>query len=154
MKYTDKYIPREYLALKINYCRKQLAELPTVKLHKQSKNGTVKPRVMVDSHRYDLSSENGKKFYAVKKKREVLEKELQVYESVWEANFVGDVLSECEPHKVQRTLYTDANNRVILNKAYFDSLENDANTQYAKPKDYPFNGIYYRSAAERELAIF
>jgi len=154
MKYTDKYIPREYLALKINYRRKLLAELPIVKLHKQSKNGDVKTRLIVDSHRYDLSSENGKKFYAIQKEREVLEKELQIYESIWEANFIGDVLSECEPHKVRRTLYTDTNKRVILNKSYFDSLENDANTKYSKPIDYPFDGIYYRSAAERELAIF
>jgi hypothetical protein len=154
MNHTDKSIPREYLALKIKYCRKQLAELPTVKMHKQSKDGAVKIRLIVGSHRYDLSSENGAKFCAIKKEREEIERELQIYESIWEANFKGDVLSECEPHKVQRTLYTDSNNRVIMNKAYFDSLENDANRHHAKPKDYPFDGIYYRSAAEREIAIF
>jgi len=154
MKLTCKSIPREYLALKINYCRKQLAKLPTVKLHDQLKNGAIKTRVIAGAHRYDLSSDNGKKFYAIKKEREVIERELQIYESIWEGNFIGDPLPECSPHKVRRTLCIDAANRVVMDKAYFDSLENDANKEYPKPLDYPFNGIYYRSAAEREIAIF
>ena len=43
---------------------------------------------------------------------------------------------------------------MILNKAFFDSLENDANKEYPKYNNYYFNGIYYRSAAERDIAIF
>ena len=41
-----------------------------------------------------------------------------------------------------------------MNKEFFDSLKNDANSKYPKPTNNPFNGIYYRSAAEREIAIF
>ena len=132
----------------------QLSELPIVTLHDQLKNGVIKTRVVVGQHRYDLTSDNGKKFCEIKKVREAIERELRIYESIWEGNFIGDVLTECKPHKVRRTLFIDAKNSVTLDKAYFDSLENDANKQYPKPLDYPFNGIYYRSAAEREIAIF
>ena len=154
MKYTCKSIPREYLALKINYCRQQLDLLPKIKLQIHNLAGVPTKRLFVDDHRYNPDSVSGTKYMQIFNVRNELERQLKLYESIWEANFKGDVLSECEPHKVQRTLYTDTNNRVIMNKAYFDSLENDANRHHAKPKDYPFDGIYYRSAAEREIAIF
>ena len=41
-----------------------------------------------------------------------------------------------------------------MNKAFFDSLKEDTNTKHAKSHNYFFNGIYYRSAAEREIAVF
>ena len=40
-----------------------------------------------------------------------------------------------------------------MNKVYFDSLKNDADNSYPKPTNYFFNGIYYRSAAERDIAV-
>ena len=41
-----------------------------------------------------------------------------------------------------------------MDKQFFDSLKNDADTKHPKPTDFPFNGIYYRSAAERDIAVF
>ena len=41
-----------------------------------------------------------------------------------------------------------------MNREYFDSLENDANDTYFKNDNYRFDGIKYRSAAERDIAIF
>ena len=41
-----------------------------------------------------------------------------------------------------------------MDKSYFDSLKNDDNTKYQKYKSNLFNGIYYRSAAERDIAIY
>ena len=41
-----------------------------------------------------------------------------------------------------------------MNRTFFDSLKNDDNTKYPKnPYNY-FNGIYYRSSVERDIAIF
>ena len=41
-----------------------------------------------------------------------------------------------------------------MNRDFFNSLKEDANTNYSKSSVYAFNGINYRSAAEREIAIF
>ncbi|MCR5327358.1 MAG: hypothetical protein K6E12_00680 [Saccharofermentans sp.] len=150
----DQSIPREYLALKINYCRQQLKLLPEIKLHVHNINGKEVKRVLIGTHRYNLESDNGKELYQKWFLRDQIQRQLQIYEAVWDSNFKGIPLPECTPHQVRRTLCIDAANRVVMDKTYFDSLENDANKEYPKPPDYPFNGIYYRSAAEREIAIF
>lgn len=148
------YIPREYLALKINYCRQQLKLLPNTRIQIHKVSGIPTERLFVGNHRYNPNSPTGQKYMSVFKQRDELERQLRVYLSIWDYYFKDEPLPECEPHPVNRTLCIDAHNRVIMNRAYFDSLENDANKKYPKPKDYPFNGIYYRSSAEREIAIF
>lgn len=148
------YIPQEHLALKINYCRQQLKMLPVIKLHNQNKNGEIKTRVIVDSHRYDLTSEKGKQYAEIFRKRNQLELSLQFYESMWKRKFIDDVPEELYPRKANRFFYTEYNLKITMDKAFFDSLKNDANSYYAKNGNYPFNGIYYRSAAERDIAIF
>ena len=150
----SKSIPREYLALKINYCRQQLNLLPKIKLQIHNLSGVPTKRLFVDNHRYNPDSVSGAKYMQLLHKRNELERQLELYEAIWTCYFKGDPLPECEPHSVKRTLCIDAINQKTMNKAYFDSLENDANKQYAKPNNYPFNGIFYRSAAEREIAIF
>ena len=75
MDYLETYIPKEYLALKINYCKKQLEQLPKVKLCEYHTSGETIKRIVVGKHRYNLDSSNGKKYYAIwleKKKREKL----------------------------------------------------------------------------------
>ena len=147
-------IPREYLALKINYCRQQLKRLPEVKLQIHNVSGVLTERLFVNGHRYGPNTKEGKKYMPLLKIRNELERRLNLYEAIWNFHFKGEPPEECAPHKVKRTLCIDATHRVTMDKAYFDSLENDANKEYPKPLDYPFNGIYYRSAAEREIAIF
>ncbi|MBR4429712.1 MAG: hypothetical protein IKS75_00260 [Clostridiales bacterium] len=154
MELFNTYIPREYLALKINYLKQQLELLPVVKVGEHIIGGTKYTRVSVDSHRYDLGSLNGNKYYDIWKTRDTLTRELNVYQAIWDSNFKSDPPKDCEPHPANRIVYVDTNKPVFMNKAYFDSLENDANTSYPKPDNYEFNGIKYRSAAEREIAIF
>ena len=153
MKMTDKYIPREYLSLKINYCRQQLEMLPEVKLLTHNISGKDVKRLSVGNHRYNLDSENGKEQYNLWLRRDQLTRDLQVYEAIWKSNFLGNTLTECEPHKVNRSLFVDYKNKVTMNKAFFDSLENDSNTKYIKYKNYYFDGTFYRSAAEKDIAI-
>ena len=43
---------------------------------------------------------------------------------------------------------------VIMNKAYFDSLKMCENPKYPRPDNHIFRGVHYRSAAEKEIAIF
>lgn len=150
----NSYIPREYLALKINYCRQQLKQLPVVKVYRFRTGESENKRVVINNHKYDSRFEPGKEYYDIWKQRDQLERELRIYEAIWYAYFEGEPPEDCEPHKANRVIYVDTNKPVIMNKDYFDSLKNDADTTYAKPDNYKFNGIKYRSAAEKEIAIF
>ena len=147
MDITNKYIPREYLALKINYCKKQLAELPEVKVYGLDK------RIVVGNHRYMQNSKGGQKYNDILLLRNDLERKLQLYEAFWDFSFKGSPQSVCVPNKVIRLLAVDYGKQVIMDKAFFDSLSNDDNTKHPKYSNYFFNGIYYRSAAERDIAI-
>ena len=154
MELIDKIIPREFLALRINYCRQQLEMLPDTKLYKYTSVNSQCIKVAVGKHRYALDTDTGKHYYQIYQRRDLLQRRLTLYEAIWDANFKGDTLEECVPHKVERKICIDARTSIVMNKEFFDSLKNDANTKHPKPTDYPFNGIYYRSAAEREIAIF
>ena len=72
------YIPKELLALRINYCRQQLDVLPAVSLQQYQ---TAK--VLVNNHRYRFDSENGKYFYKIYQRRTHLENQLRLCEAIW-----------------------------------------------------------------------
>lgn len=152
MEIIDKYISREYLALKINYCRRLLDQLPKVKIHERIVDGTLRKRLIVGKQRYSPDSQFGIDLYAKMELIEDIERELAVYEAMWNLYF-RESIPEIEPMKIVRTLYTGSNTPVIMNKDYFDSLKNDANKDHPKPTFYHFNGIYYRSEAERNIAV-
>ena len=154
MEIVNKHIMQEYLALKINYCRKELEQLPQIRMQTHNKRKGVTNKILINGHRYNPKSPTGKNYLDLMHIRNTLERELQYYESVWNCKYKDLPFPECDPHKVIRTLHLDGNTSVVMDKAFFDSLKNDANTKYPKPTNYPFNGIYYRSAAEREIAIF
>ena len=154
MDLSGAYIPRDYLSLRINYCRQQLSLLPVVKLQHKSKADENFLRVCVGTHRYNCNSDDGRKYLSLMQQRESIERELQLYEAIWSCYFKGEPSPDCIPLKANRTIWVDTNKPVIMNKDYFDSLKNDANTKYPKPLNNKFNGIYYRSAPERDIAIF
>lgn len=153
MEYLDKYIPKEYLALKINYCKTRLRELPKISVHEHKVKGVIRTRIRVDNHRFNLTSENGEGYFKTMEERDELEKQLKVYEAIWDYYYKTPP-PEYELPRIVRTLKTTNNDQVTLDKAFFDSLINDANSDYPKPMLYPFNGIQYRSAAEKEIAMF
>ncbi|MCR5341710.1 MAG: hypothetical protein K6E60_10215 [Saccharofermentans sp.] len=153
MDITDKYIPREYLALKINYCKKQLAELPEVVLHEHNVDGVLVKRVSSGGHRHNLDSVKGKQLFDEWLKRDALIRELRLYENIWDCYYKG-APPDHYMHKITRTLAVDFDRRVVMDRAFFDSLKEDSNTRHPKNSNYYFNGINYRSAAEREIAIF
>ena len=154
MEIINKHIMQDYLVLKINYCRKQLEQLPEIKVQTFHKNNASYDMVLIYGHRYKAESANGKRYIKMLQHKDTLKRKLEYYESVWNCKYKDIPFPECEPHNVVRTLRIDGNTAVVMNKAFFDSLKNDANTKHPKPLNFPFNGIYYRSAAEREIAIF
>ena len=152
MKYNEKFIPKEYLALKINYLKNQLEQLPQITLQKHIVHGNSLGRIKVDNHRYNLNSKIGKQSYDLMLQRNNLENLLQIYEAIWNYYFRTPV-PEFDPPRVIKTINTGSG-LVVMNRKYFDGLKNDANTTFPKPTNYFFNGTFYRSAAEREIAIF
>jgi hypothetical protein len=153
MDISNRYIPREYLALKINYCKKILAELPEVKVYGHKVNGLESKRYIVGNHRYESNSAMGQKLRNILTLREETERTLEVFNVLWNSYFHGQPPLSLMPHKVIRTLAVDYDKHVVMDKAYFDSLINDSNTKHPKQTSYFFNGINYRSASERDIAI-
>lgn len=153
MEYFDRYIPKEYLALKINHCKKRLRELPKITMHEHKVNGIIRTRVVVDKHRYNLTSDNGEEYLKIMAERDELQRLLDVYNAIWNY-FYKTPPPKYDPPRITRVLKTGSDDKSILNKQFFDSLKNDANESYPKPMLYPFNGIQYRSAAEKEIAKF
>ena len=150
----DKYIPREDLALKINYCNRELARLPVLKRSTVLINGKLKECIVQGNHRYYSHTPKGQELQSFIELRDRLERELNIYMAIWDSNFKGEPPREFAPHKVNRWLTEADNSRVVMDKTYFDSLQNDSNTRYAKYPGNFFNGIYYKSAAEKEIAIW
>lgn len=150
----SKYMPPDYLALKISYCREQLEKLPIVRTQVHTISGSSIIMVAVGNHKYHADSPNGINALNILKTRFALENELNIYEAIWKSKYKEEPDTSCKPHSANRRLYIDTNKSVILDKSYFDSLINNADSNYPKPTDYPFKGIYYRSAAERDIAMF
>lgn len=154
MERLEKYIPRDYLGLKILYRRRQFEQLPEVKLVYHKIGGVLQKRVMIGTHKYRLDSDKGRKCMDMYNRRTRLQQELTYYEALWSSHFVGEIPPDCMPHKVNRRLRVTYDQSVVMNKAFFDGLKNDSNTAYPKPKSHYYNGTYYRSAAEKEIAVF
>ena len=148
-----KDIPREYLALKINFCRQQLEMLPEVKVRTRLLHGIPTEYAIIGDQRIRMHSKHGQSIIEDMKLRDYYLHQLQIYDAIWSSNYHGELLPECKPRKIIRTMY-QGSEKIILDKDYFDRLPADANYKYGKPSDYLFNGTYYRSAAEQEAAMF
>ena len=116
-------------------------------------NGLESKRYIVGNHRYESNSTMGQKFSHILALREETERTLILFDTLWNSCFKGSPPQSIMPHTVKRTLAVDYNKRVVMDKNYFDSLVNDSNTKHPKQSGYFFNGISYRSASERDIAI-
>lgn len=154
MELIVKNIPREYLALKIDYCKLQLKQLPEVRMQVIKYHGTPTQNVVCGNHRHMVNTVAGKKYLKIKETKDYYRRQLGIFEAVWKNKCYGDFPSECVPHRVKRKLYIDTETSVVMNKEFFDSLKNNANPKHNESRNYPFNGIYYRSASERDIAMY
>ena len=154
MQILEPYIPKEYLALKINYLRQQLAALPEVTKTKRVIRGKKLDVYIVNSRLYYSDSKIGKELQLDYIKRDQLKCELIKLESTWNCYFKGTVPEDIEPRKITRRMYRSADDAVILNSDFFESLKHDADPNYRETKTMFYNGTYYRSAAEVDIARF
>ena len=88
------------------------------------------------------------------RQREELLRELAKLEGLWESAFRGLPPPDIEPRKIRRSFLNNNNETVILDGNFFKSLKNDVNPYFPDSKKYFYNGTYYRSAAEVDIARF
>jgi hypothetical protein len=154
MAILEPYIPKEYLALKINYCRQQLACLPEVTKTDRTVRGNKREICVLNSHAHIVESKEGKLLLDIYRQRERYLCELSKLEGLWNCYYKGLPPPDLEPRKIIRYLYRSSDDSVILDGRYFESLNNDADPNHRENKTFYFNGTYYRSAAEVDIARF
>ena len=154
MAILEPYIPREYLALQINYCKQQLAMLPEVSMTYHMIRGERIRIFKCKKHTIKADSPNGKELEIIYWQREELLRKLSRLDGLWNCYFRGLPPSGIAPRKIQRKLYISSTESVIIDSKFFDSLENDADPNYREGKTCFYNGIYYRSTAEVDIARY
>ncbi len=154
MEIHEPYIPKEYLALKINYIKKQLAELPEVTVKQRNIRKTLKDVYIVNSKLIMPTSKVGKSFNQAIQKRQELLRELAFLEAQWNRFFIGPPPEDIQPANIHRRFFTSNSTSIKLDSNFFNSLKNDADPKYRENKTFFYNGIFYRSAAEVDIARF
>ena len=154
MEILTPYSPKEYLALRINYCRQQLAALPEVALSSRSIRGEKKDVYVSDNHYYLLNSKSGKALSDIRQRRDDIERELLRLEGIWNCYYRGLPPTDITPRKVRRRYLNVSEESVLIDSNFFENLKHDSNPYYPEHKTHYYNGTYYRSAAEADIARF
>ena len=154
MSILEPYIPREYLALQINYCKQQLAMLPEVSMTYHMIHGEKRMIFKSNNHTNWANSRTGQELKLIYEQREELLRKISKLEGLWNSEFRGLPPSYIAPRKIQRRLYISSTESVIIDSKFFDSLKNDADPNFREGKTCFYNGIYYRSAAEVDIARY
>ena len=134
MSIVTPYIPREYLALRINYCKQQLAELPNVVRSERNIRGEKKTVLASGSHYHMINSTSGRKLTEVIQRREELSCELLKLEGLWDSTFRGMPPADIEPRKIKRRFIDSTGESVIIDGKFFESLKHDSNPYYPEHK--------------------
>lgn len=154
MQILEPYIPKEYLALKINFLKQQLAALPETKKTKRLIHNKYHDVFILNSRLIYSESNTGKELQNCHQQREQILCELSKLEGIWNCYFKGPPPEDIEPRKITRRLFTSTNETVMLDGKFFGSLKNDADMNYRESKTFFYNDTYYRSAAEVDIARF
>lgn len=154
MQILEPYIPKEYLALKINYLRQQLAALPEVTKTKYNIRGKLKTVYKYNSKIVSSTGRTGKSLEILLFQKEEISRQLLKLEGIWNCYFKGTPPTDIMPRKITRRLFRSTTDAVVLDSKFFESLKNDADPNHPESKKFYYNGIYYRSTAEADIARF
>ena len=154
MNIVTPYIPREYLALRINYCKQQLAELPEAVRRERSIKGIKRDVYVYNHHAYLPDSKTGLQLQQAIQKRAEINSKLSIYTGIWDSAYVCAPPTDIEPRKIRRRYIDCIGKQVFLDRKFFDSLKHDSNPYYPEHKIHYYNGTNYRSAAEADIARF
>ena len=149
---TIDLLPKELHALEINYLKQQIASLPVVKVKRIRRMGRPVKTLFSDGHQCVASSAKGKDLTLQLCNRNTLVQELAVLQAAWDAAYYEPVPEMVLPCPVKRKFIGYGGQLIILDRAFYDSLVAESNEGFLDRKKYYFNGIYYRSKAEREIA--
>ena len=149
------YIPREYLALKINYLRSILSDAPEIKVITRKRGDKTEQRCIVNGHSYIATGKIGRPLFKKSAFIAKSRKELDLLTALWNTSFVQEVPDDIRPINSERILNPgNPSLRIRMDWDFFKSLKNDSNSAHPETKKYPYNGIYYRSRAEARIAKF
>ena len=109
MQILDPYIPREYLTLRINYCKELLAELPEVTMAQRNIKGIKRTVFVVNNHIYSPDSKTGQQLSISFQQRENYLSNLSIYEGFWISAFRGSPPTDIKPRDIVRH-YLNNNN--------------------------------------------
>lgn len=154
MKILEPYISKEYLALKINYCKKQLSSLPEITPAHRNVRGVNKLLYLEGNHRYLATGSSGEELRRIYNLRTDLTCDLTRLEGLWASEYKRLPTPDIEPRKIKRRMMISDSSSVVLDGEFFESLKNDANPNHRENKTHYYNGTYYRSSAEVEIARF
>lgn len=154
MAILEPFVPREYLALQINYCKQQLAILPEVNMGFHTVRGERKIIFKYDNHKIGATTQNGKELQRIYEQREELLSKLSILEGLWNSRFRCAPPPYIRPRKIQRKLFISSTESVVIDSKFFESLKNDADPNHRESKTCFYNGIYYRSTAEVDIARY
>lgn len=147
-----KLLPRELHALEINYIKMQLADMPVVKVKHIRRNGKTVTTLFLNGHQTAIDSERGSELVQLANERHTLIRELAVLQSAWDATYFEKVPKLVLPHPVKRTFIGYGGRKVQMDRDFFDSLTAESNPNFLEYKKYFYNGVYYRSKGERDIA--
>lgn len=154
MSILEPFVPREYLALQINYCKQQLAMLPEVSMSQRFVRGEKKTIFRCNNHINWANSLAGQELQRIYAQREELLSKLSILEGLWNSRFRCAPPPYIRPRKIQRKLFISSTESVVIDSKFFESLKNDADPNHRESKTCFYNGIYYRSTAEVDIARY
>ena len=145
-------LPKDLHALKINSIKKQLANIPTVKIKDVRRNNKLSRYAYFDGHYHLVDSKRGAELARLADERRRLTEELQILKSAWYAVYREPVPEMIQPHPVKRVFVGYGGQLVKLDRKFYEDLQPESNPMFLEYKKYFYNGVYYRSKAEREIA--
>ncbi len=145
-------LPKELHALEINYIKSRLADMPAAKITLRHRNNRALRYVYCDGHLYLISTPQGSELAAIANERSTLTRELAELQSAWDAAYFEKVPEMVMPRPMERYFVGYGGQRVRMDRSFYDSLTAESNPRFLEHKTFFYNGIYYRSKSEREIA--
>lgn len=137
----------ELHALMINYCRKQLAELPDVKIKTLKYRKGTSEFCYLGDKKYVSTGVKGRELMPLARLREQHARVLDHLISAWKSKYGNAEIPDLAPHIVTRAI----SEYITMDRKYFEGLREGMNN-YRGSKELTYKGVEYKSKSEREIA--
>ena len=137
----------ELHALMINYCRKQLAELPEVVIKTWKYKQGIAEYCCLGAHKYVSTGTKGRELLPMVRLREQHARALDVLLASWKNKYGSAEIPDLEPRLVMRAISSE----FTMDREFFDRLEAEMNDYKGSP-ELAYKGVIYKSKSERDIA--